>query len=63
MKPCPLCRGEATLKAWHHGYLVTCERCYDPTPYESGDAGGALSGFGITRAGAIIDWNEHVEEA
>jgi hypothetical protein len=41
--------------------LVRCADCYDPTPDESGDAGGDVSGFGISLDSALEDWNANVE--
>jgi len=58
---CPGCGQAPQARTWHHGYLVRCADCYDPTPDESGDAGGDVSGFGITRDAAIQDWNESAE--
>jgi hypothetical protein len=60
-RPCPGCNKPPTLKPWHHGYLVTCEDCYDPTGMEGGDSStNCPSGFGVTKDAAYGEWNEQV---
>lgn len=60
VKPCPGCGREPTARAWHHGFAVTCDHCYDGTDDSSSIE--KLHGFGITTEVAYNDWNEQVED-
>ena len=58
--PCPECDGDATRSAQEFGWLVYCNKCYDPSPVHSGDRFRDLHGIGRTEAEAAHDWNEAV---